>query len=119
MKHQKGMSFIQILFFACILIFVGTLGFTLAPPYLEHLTIKKSLQDLAKQPDIKTQSTGKIRDLLLRRFQVNNIKNVKATDLDVDKRDGKIYLSMDYEVRVHVMFNVDAVVKFNEVVLVE
>lgn len=119
MKHQKGMSLIQILFIGGVFILIGTLGFTLSPPYLEHLTIKKSMQDLAKQSDIKTLSTATIRDLLLRRFQVNNIRNVKATDLDVDKRDGKMYLSMDYEVRVHVMFNVDAVVKFDEVVLVE
>ena len=119
MESQKGISLIKLLFLIGVVVFLGILGMTLAPPYMEHLTVKKSLESLAKEPDVKTLSTFQIKELLLRRFQVNNVKNVDAKSLEISKKNGKMTLSMNYEVRVHVMGNVDAVLKFDEAVLVE
>lgn len=117
-KKQKGVSMISLLFWGMLLALVVVIGLNLFPPYMEHMSVKRALTDLAKT-DIKTKSTQKIEDLLLRRFQVNNVKNVKAKDLDIDKRDGKMYLSLAYEVRVHLISNIDAVVSFDDSVVVE
>jgi len=117
-QSQKGASVISLLFWGVFLALSVMIGLSLFPPYMEHMSVKRALTDLAKT-DIKAQSPRKIEDLLLRRFQVNNVKNVKAKDLDIDKRDGKMYLSLAYEVRVHLISNIDAVLSFDDSVVVE
>tara|TARA_R110002110_G_scaffold404606_1_gene623071 strand:- start:80258 stop:80620 length:363 start_codon:yes stop_codon:yes gene_type:complete len=119
MVKQKGFSVIQFLFWGMLLALVVVIGLSLFPPYMEHMSVKRSLDDLSQQADIKTKSTRTIEDLLLRRFQVNDVKNVKASDLEIDKKDGKMVLSLAYEVRVHLISNIDAVLSFDDSVAVE
>lgn len=119
MNNQKGITLLQTIFFLLLAIFFGAVGLSLAPPFLEHQSVKHSLESLAKTPDIKQLDTPRLRTMLLKRFQVNNIKNAKPKDLELEKRDGNTYLRMGYEVRVHLIGNVDAILKFDESVLVE
>lgn len=119
MEKQKGVTVLQILFYGIFIALGVVISVNLVPPYLEHMSVKGALNDLSKQTEIKNQSPRKIQDFLLRRFQVNDVRNVKATDLEIDKRDGKMSLSLSYEVRVHLIGNIDAVLVFDDKVEVE
>lgn len=119
MRRQKGITVLQVIFLALFISFAVVIGVNLVPPYMEHMSVKSALVDLGKQTDIRNKSPGKIQDLLLRRFQINDVKSVKPSDLEIDKRDGEMHLSLRYEVRVHLIGNLDAIVVFDDKVKVE
>jgi CO dehydrogenase/acetyl-CoA synthase delta subunit len=58
-------------------------------------------------------------DTLFRRFDIDDIEGAKREDVTIEETDNEIKLSVDYEVRSPVLLNVDAVVYFNESILVK
>lgn len=118
-KSMRGITFLGMLVAVVILVLVVVLGINLVPPYIHHFAVKDAMESLAKDPEIKGMSKAKLRDLFLRKLQVNYITNVPADKLEVIKKDGKTALAINYEVRVHLIANMDAVIKFNEEALVE
>lgn len=119
MKSQRGVTLVQVVFFVCLAVFVGVLGFSLVPPFMEHQTLKHSLKDMAKVPDMKKYDTPRLRKVAMKHIRMNNIQNAKETDLMIEKKNGHTYLTVNYEVRVHIVGNVDAILKFDESILVE
>lgn len=116
---MKGMSLLGGLCLMMFIIFSVMIGMNIIPPYLRFYEVKDSLESLAKEPELKNMNKAKIRDLFERRLQVNSIKDVKAENLDVQKNDDKLSLILDYEVRVHLIGNMDALIKFNKEELVQ
>ena len=54
MKKQRGVSLSGLLIICVILIGIALLGFKLFPPYTEYLSIKKTINEIARNPDIRT-----------------------------------------------------------------
>jgi hypothetical protein len=118
-KSTKGVTVLGMLFYAMVVIFVVIISINLVPPYMQHYEVKESLNALAKDPNVRDMSKAKIKDYMARRFQINSVRNVAANDLEIEKRDGKMYLSLHYEVRVHMVANIDAIIKFDDQAMVE
>lgn len=115
-QAQRGVTIIQIILLVLIISFISIIGIRLAPPYFENAQISTALKEIAKDPEVRNYSTSDIREKLSRHFYINNIKNADAKSLKVEKTNGRTELILDYEVRVEVIGNVDAVLKFkNEV----
>lgn len=119
MKSMRGVTLIGILFIAMIVIFVVVIGMNIIPTYTQHLEVKDILDSLAKDPATNQMNKAKVKDLFERRLQVNSIRNIKGENLDVEKKDGKTIMTLNYEVRTHLMGNMDVIIKFNDKVLTE
>jgi hypothetical protein len=119
MKAMQGMTVLGMLFTAFIIIVVVVLAINLIPPYLNNHAIRESMESLAKDPEISKWGKPKLRDMFIRKLQVNDIKNVPPELLVIEEKDKKHYLTINYEVRTHLLFNIDAVIKFNEQVMIE
>lgn len=52
--------------------------------------------------------------MLFNRFQVDDVTNVTREDIVIEKSDGVLVVTIDFEIRTHVMGNVDMVGKFNK-----
>ena len=63
---------------------------------------------------ITQKSPAEIRKLLKRRFDVNDVEHVGKNDVKIKKEGGILRVTVDYEVRVPIMWNVDAVTKFSK-----
>lgn len=113
MKSMRGATVLGILTVALVIIFVMVIAIQLVPPYLQHYELKSIVADLVKEPNVKDMSNAQIKEILSRRFQMNNIKNVPLNALIIEKKEGNLNLYLDYEVRVHVIGNLDAMIKFN------
>lgn len=116
MKKQQGMTAIGILMVLALIAFFTLLALRLAPPYLENFNVTSSLKSLQQEVGIKDKSPGEIRNLLQRRFDINDVANVKRENVTVakDAKSGLLKIAVDYEVRVPIMLNVDAVVVFSD-----
>ncbi len=118
-KSMQGMTVLGMLFTAFMIIVVVILAIDFVPPFLNHYAIKESMESLAKDPEINKWGKAKLRDMFIRKLQVNDIRNVPPELLVIEEKDKKHYLTINYEVRTHVVANIDAVIKFNEQVMIE
>ncbi|MCS5711084.1 DUF4845 domain-containing protein [Candidatus Berkiella aquae] len=118
-KKNKGISILGMLITIVIICFGVMLLIDVVPPYMQHSAIQEALKDIAKDANASQMSKAKLRDKLERRLQVESINYVHGDNLEVEKKEGKTYLSLKYERRIPVVANVDFVFKFNDQVVVE
>lgn len=114
MHKMRGITMLSLLMAAIVIVFTIAIAVNLVPPYLHNAAIKDALAELAANPDVTQMSKAKLRDLFVRKLQVNYITNISPDALVINKKEGALYLSMKYEVRVHLIANIDAVIMFDE-----
>ncbi|WJW76140.1 DUF4845 domain-containing protein [Thiohalobacter sp. IOR34] len=112
--RQQGMTLIGWLFVLGLIGFFAILSLRLMPNYLEFFKVSSSLESLSSEPGITQKPKTEIRKLLNRRFEVNDVEHVSADDIRISKEDGRLKVRVEYEVRVPVMGNVDAVTRFEK-----
>lgn len=114
MRSQKGMSMLGIL---VVLLVVGTLGTAtvrLAPVYLDNWTLSRILEGVVKEQSGTATSPAQVRKIISRHFVTNRIEVLSVRDLKISNQDEGVVIDASYEKRVPLMFNVDAVVKFED-----
>ncbi len=118
-KNMRGFSIINLLIVAIVIVFAITISVNLVPPYLHDYAIQDAMDDLAADPDLTQMSKAKMHDLFVRKLQVNYISNVSPDALVISKKGDNTYLSLKYEVRTHLIANIDAVLMFEHEVKVD
>jgi hypothetical protein len=111
---QRGMTAIGWLIVLGMLSFFVLLVLRLAPGYLEFYKVKNVIESLKNEPYIGSKTPAEIRSLLQRRIDVNSIDSVQAKDIKIEQKNGRTNVGVQYEVRVPILGNIDAVSKFDE-----
>jgi Tfp pilus assembly major pilin PilA len=115
-SSQQGMSLLSWMVVIFVVSILVTVVVKLVPVYMDSLTVKSIVEDVASQQKLNSNSTREIRKALESQFMVNRVEAITAKDVKIIKEKGKIFLNANYEKRVPVMYNVDAVVKFENLV---
>lgn len=114
-KRQRGAGFLFMIVLIALAAFFGTIVFKVGPLYLNFWTVRSIMEEAAQQID-PTQEGGArgIVTSIEKRLYVNSIGNIKGSDFQIERVDERRFrVSLAYEERVHLFFNVDAVVAFN------
>lgn len=117
LKKQAGMNLGLLLFVLLMCGFLLTCFFKLGPAYLDNMYITDALKKLAENhpEDLKDLSKSSIRSELDKYYIINNVRGDAAMALEVERLKEKTIISVSYEVRVPLLANVDAVMKFDNV----
>lgn len=113
-NKQQGLTFISWLL---VLIMVGVfilVGIKIAPVYLEHFTVKKSLESLKDEPLINRKSVREIRKMLMRRMDMNNIYDLSKDEVTIKRSGGVTTITIAYEERRSIMGNLSLVMTFED-----
>jgi len=86
----------------------------LFPVYMEHFNVTTSLNSLSNENDIKSLKKGAIKELLQRRFSINDVKNVGKEHIVIEKTKTGMTIDITYEVRKPLVGNIDLVIHFND-----
>ncbi|MBU0499502.1 MAG: DUF4845 domain-containing protein [Gammaproteobacteria bacterium] len=113
-RDQRGMSLIGFLIVVALVIFTALLAMKLGPYYLRHNTIKSVLDGIRDEPGITKMAPGQIKDMVMRRLDINSVYNFDRKSLNVTKDKGFYVIAVDYEVREHVVGNADALLTFKD-----
>ena len=120
-SRQAGFTIWQWMVIVLVGGFLLTVGFSLAPLYINNYTIRATVQALQNEPELGRKSTQEVRLAVERKFDVNQIEAIQAVCRDklkpcmkVEKTKTHLIIDANYEARTHVMGNVDAVVMFND-----
>ena len=108
-----GGIILAILIFGAIL----TLGSRLGPLYLDHNTMSTVLDKMAEEPGLASKSDGQLREMLKKRFKLNNIREFDVKEhVDFPRNGEGTSVVLDYEVRMPLAGNVYMIASFNKTV---
>lgn len=113
LRKQRGATFVFWVIMLALIGFLFMMGIKLFPVYYRGLAAKKVMEDLAVEMQNKKPNKKQLWDLIDRRLYINNISDVTKEDFvyTVDKRT--VEFGIDYEVRVPLIANLDAVAMFD------
>ncbi len=113
MRHQKGASYIAILFAVIGFAFMAKVLVAVWGPYLDDRLVDKQIEDQL-QNGPKNLSPAKFVSEMDKRLSMNNVRDIKFSDIaQVTDVDG-IQVKKDYEIRKPFLLNIDIVLKFEK-----
>ncbi|MEZ5465129.1 MAG: DUF4845 domain-containing protein [Lysobacteraceae bacterium] len=114
-RYHRGMTLIGFIFVLIVAGFFAFLIMRLFPVYSEYYSVVTDMKGVQAEPGVATMSPAKVRELLNRRFYVSYVKSVKPENIKIERRDG-YNLTVKYEVREPLLYNLDFVAKFEKTV---
>jgi len=111
--RQSGMTMWGTAFVVAVAVFFLFLLFKLLPPYLEDLKVKAALDGLAREPGVGAMSKAELAERLGRRFDIDNVTNVSASQLNVQTQGRSKVIGISYEVVVPLAYNISALLVFD------
>ena len=113
MRKQAGLSLIGLLIVSAIIVFVALIGFKVLPAYIEYYTVKRVISDIAHSPDIRGGTVRDVQVAFSRRAQIDDIKSIRGTDLEIIKEGDGFDILAQYSVRVPLFGNFSACIDFS------
>ena len=113
-NRQKGMTGTGWLVVLALIGFFSLLTIKLVPVYLEHYSVKTVLASLENEPLITQKSVSEVKKMVHRRLKVNGVYDVDQKGLKVKRESGVLTVEMTYEVKKHMVGNVDVLVSFSD-----
>lgn len=111
--RQRGMTAIGWLMVLGLIAFFSLIGLRLVPVYLEYFSVVTALESL-KNSDASSDAPRQVVDALMRRLDISDVKSVKPANVKVLNEGGALKVAVNYEVRVPLMGNLDALATFNK-----
>lgn len=114
-SKQDGMT---LLGFLMVLAVVGMFAFVamrLFPVYSEYYSVVQDMKGVQMEPGVANWPPAQVRDRLFRRFYISYVENVKPEHVKVTRNNG-YNLTVKYEVRKPLAYNLDFVAKFEKTV---
>ena len=111
-REQQGMSMVGWLIVVILVAFMALIAIRMVPMYLDYFKIISAMEAVGN----KGGSTDSVKRELARHFEVNDIRTVRPNDIRVKRSGSVIVLEVKYEVRQHLVGNVDIVGVFEKAV---
>ena len=110
--RQAGAStlvmLVMVLFFGGLLM----MAVRLAPAYVDNLTVQELMKRLDENENPVAMTPVQLRNWVKKQLQVNNVDSFDASYVTMEKRGDVALVTVEYEVRTDLFFNVDAVIQF-------
>ncbi|MFT6288296.1 MAG: hypothetical protein ACJA09_003055 [Alcanivorax sp.] len=90
----------------------------MTPVYLEYLTVKRVMTQIAEEYKPEENSISDIRRKVSTMLNTNQVYLLQPREVEVFRKNGKIMIDSNYEARVPVMGIIDAVMTFDDLVFV-
>jgi hypothetical protein len=114
LSYQRGMSIPGMMLIAAMVGFFVMCTIRLAPRYLEYLSIREIVETIASEYNPEEEDIPDIRRRIDSMFNTNQIYDLQPKDVEVFHKDGRTYIDANYESRVPIMGNIDAVMTFDD-----
>ena len=109
-NSQRGLTLGGLLVVIFIVIMLALVGFRVLPAYMEFFTARNAIQAIAR--DKLTSSPTDIRKSFDNRAAVDDIRAIKASDLDISKDGSDIVIGFAYRKEVPLFANVGVYIDF-------
>ena len=111
LQKQRGSAYSTMIMVVLIAMFL-TAALKLAPAYLANNVINNAMASIAENNDMAVISIGEIRSALMRTLDTNDIRGFNAANVQVVMEGSQEFVDINYERRVPLFYNIEAVVIF-------
>ena len=111
-RNQSGMTLISFVIVAAVVGTAAYIAMKLFPMYQEFYGVKSAAKGLAAEAGIANEQPAQIKQKLFRRFDIGYVSSVKPEHVKIDTAGSSKTLRINYEVRVTMIGNLDAVGRF-------
>jgi Tfp pilus assembly protein PilE len=114
-RNQSGMTLISFVVVAAVVGFFLFIAMKLFPMYQEFFSVKSAMKGLASEAGIANQQPAQIKEKFFKRLYISYSNNVKPEHVKIENKgsgQGQM-MYVNYEVRVPLLYNIDAVGKFS------
>lgn len=118
--RQQGMGMLGFITIIALVAFFVTLILKLGPAYMNYWTIRTIMNEVAAQTEMLEGGARGIAGSIDRRLNVNSVYGRSSKDFVIKKIENNLYnVTVDYEDRKHLFYNIDAVLTFSHQVEVK
>lgn len=114
MRLAKGEVTFGTLFVIMMLAGYIFVGVKVGPVVWENFTVRKVLNYIGEIEQTTYLTTPQVRQLIIKNFQINNVRQVPTDALEIVTIDGDRYIHLEYEKRIHLFGQLDMVIKFSD-----
>lgn len=112
--HQKGLTFISMVFVLGLIAFFALLILKIGPIYIDHRKVQDALLSLENTPELEMQSEYQIKESLRKRFDMNYVNDVTPNDVKIIKSGNYMKIAIEYEVIKKIAGNLSVLVEFSD-----
>lgn len=114
LQKQKGVSMVWLSAFVLMAFVLAVFIIKLSPVYFEYWQIRSVLTSLEEESQIEKKTNMQVVKMLQKRFLVNDLKPMNTKELSLSRHKDVFSIKLNYERRVSIFANIDAVVRFND-----
>lgn len=111
-RKQGGMTIIGFAIVLSFVIFLSYIGMRIGPIYMEYYSVVTAMDGVASERGSAKLPVNDIRAKVLNRLYVSYSANVKGKHVKVTRGNG-VHLRIAYNVRTHVIGNLDVIATFD------
>ena|SRR5436190_11312335 len=111
MRRMRGLGLVQLIVLLGAIGFVAVMGAKLMPSYIEYFNVKKMFAGMSQAGEING-TVREIRQAYDRRNAIEDVKSIRAEDIEVTKEGGETVLTANWSARVPLVSNISACIDF-------
>lgn len=115
-RAQQGITLIGFIMVLVVFGCVAYIAMRLIPMYTEYFSVVKALKGVSTESGIEMMDERKIRDLLSRHFDISYVESIQPKDVKIKRDQSGLTMSVDYEVRAPLAYNVFLLCHFENTV---
>lgn len=113
-KRQRGLGMLQWALVIAVAGFFLLFAFKVVPLYAENRYVESALRSLETGGEkIENMTDAEIKKKLGNFYMINNVRSEGPTkNIHIDRRSEDLLITVDYETRVPLFYNIDLVLSF-------
>lgn len=115
---QAGIGMIPTVLILGTVIIFATVGVKLMPIYVDYWTLTRILEDVANEDRDSDPTPAGVRRDISGRFLTNRVEAISLRDIKISNDKKGVVIDARYEKRTPIIFNIDAVVRFDDALYV-
>lgn len=114
--RQRGITLIGMLLMVVVLAFMALIAMKVIPMYINYFTIKTTIENIRKEPQLAQMSPIDIQNAIQKRFDIGYVEKITAKDLKIrNERTGRV-IELVYAEEQPLFYGLFVVLKVNETI---
>ncbi|KAA6185753.1 DUF4845 domain-containing protein [Thiohalocapsa marina] len=110
---QRGAGLGGVLIVLALILFFASVAIKTLPAYVAYWHVRSAMQAMQERPDLIQAGPAAVLDGIARQLSIDGVEGVDRDAFEVQRTPAGFDLLLAYEVRRHLVYNLDLVLSFS------